>query len=57
MPPEASAEAVKAAFASYDTEVAFEEDEFAMFVRGIKHGDIESAIADISGAQWMHMYE
>ena len=55
--PAASAEAVKAAFASYDTEVAFEEDEFAMFVRGIKHGDIESAIADISGAQWMHMYE
>ncbi len=55
--PLAAAEEVKAAFASYETEVALEEDEFALFVRGIKNGDIDPVVSAVAGAKWMHMYE
>ena len=55
--PLASAESVKSAFASYETEVALEDSEFALFVRGINNGDVDGIVSGINGAKWMHMYE
>ena len=53
----ADADKVKKAFASYETEVALEDGEFALFVRGIANGEIDSLVSGIDGAKWMHMYE
>ena len=55
---EAGVDEIKKVFASYETETALDdEDQKAIIVRGIKNGEIDSLVAGISGAKWMHMYE
>ena len=51
----------KAAGPSYNgiqvVQSALEDGEFALFVRGIRNGEIDPLVSGITGAKWMHMYE